>query len=449
MLAAEQTKFNLASPGSIVNALSRASANFTSGSLLARGNSFQVGVGESVKNLIIAGAPGPLRAPELVESIAVSAVLHLYDGWSYLAQALRATFRTDDSIARHLAYYGELRASLSILASYGVGIFSVTHVVVDAAENVHHFAARQGTHKIAWSALEAWGRTPYSGALIGREIQAFGRDMADWITAFQGTSTPSLIGADWVESWGIDLSTFSSDKTTRNEVTYGVDFDHAKVCHTPKTIEPWLRELWLSSEPGGTSFELLDKYLVRSTLEAIYNTKFKDPYHTLEQSTADLRDKMLEACLAIGLDSDEIVDFFIRDTCEEDLLVMKLARSRSAVQEPLQYQEVMSRTYLLLRLATASVSSLLRQASLSADDLGFWWVKTSEDSGLWDSALGLATSEEVKDLWADTYLSLGEFSECIADNPSSADSWFFFNATISKDLENLSRVEKLALWGIS
>lgn len=448
MLAApEQLKFNLASSSSIVNALSRASANFASDSFLASRNSYQVSVGESVKNLFSA-APGPLGAPELVESIAVSTILHLYDGWSYLAQALRATFRTDDSIARHLAYYGELRASLSILASYGVGVFSVTHVVVDAAEDVHKFS-KQGTHKIAWSALEAWGKTPNSGALIGREIQAFGRDMADWIMAFQGTSTPSLIGADWVESWGIDLSTFSSDKTTRNEVTYGVDFNHAKVCHTPKTIEPWLRELWLSSEPGGASFELLDRYLVRSTLEGIYNTKFKNPDHTPAQSTEDLREKMLEACLAIGLDSTEIVDFFIRDTCEEDLLVMKLARSRSNVWEPLQYQEVMSRTYLLLRLATASVSSLLRQASLSADDLGFWWVKASEASGLWDSGLGLTTAEEVKDLWADTSLSLDEFSECIADNPSSADSWFFFNKNISKDLESLSRVEKVALWGIS
>lgn len=444
---AEQLKFNLASPSSIVNALSRASANFASDSFLASSNSYQVGVGESVKNLI-AAAGGPLSAPELVESIAVSSILHLYDGWSYLAQALRATFRNDDSIARHLAYYGELRASLSILASYGVGIFSVTHVVVDAAENVHKFC-KEGTHKIAWTALEAWGKTPNSGALIGAEIQAFGRDMADWIMVFQGTSTPSLIGADWVENWGIDLSVFSSDKTTRNEVSYSVDFDHSKVCHTPKTIEPWLRELWLTSEPGGASFELLDRYLVRSTLEGIYNTKFKDPLHTPAQSKADLREKMLDACLAIGLDSDDIVDFFIRDTCEEDLLVMKLARSRSAVQAPLQYQEVMSRTYLLLRLATASVSSLLRQASLSTDDLAFWWVKTSEASGLWDSALGLTTAEEVKDLWADTSLSLDEFSECIINNPASADSWFFFNTNISKDLENLSRMEKVALWGIS
>lgn len=445
--AAAQLKFNLASPSSIVNALSRASANFASESFLANNNGYQVGVGESVKNLIAASV-GPLKAPELVESIAVSSILHLYDGWSYLAQALRATFRNDDSIARHLAYYGELRASLSILASYGVGIFSTTHVVVDAAEDVHKLC-KEGTHTIAWSALEAWGKTSISGALIGTEIQAFGRDMADWIMVFQGTSTPSLIGADWVENWGIDLSAFSSDKTTRNEVSYGVDFDHSRACHTPKTIEPWLRELWLMSEPGGASFELLDRYLVRSTLEGIYNTKFKDPLHTPEQSTADLREKMLDACIALGLVSDEIVDFFIRDACEEDLLVMKLARLRSAVHDPLQYQEVMSRTYLLLRLATASVGSLLRQASLSADDLAFWWVKMSEASGLWDSALGLTTSEEIKDLWADTLLSLDEFNECIEKNPGNADSWFFFNANISKDLESLSRIEKVAFWGIS
>ncbi|MBD8625252.1 hypothetical protein [Pseudomonas sp. CFBP 13727] len=445
--AAEQLKFNLASPSSIANALSRASANFPAESFLASSNGYQVGVGESVKKLIKT-AIGPLRAPELVESIAVSSILHLFDGWSYLAQALRATFRNDDAIARHLAYYGELRASLSILASYGVGIFSTTHVVIDAAEDVHKFS-KEGTHQVAWSALEAWGKTPYSGALIGAEIQAFGHSMADWIMVFQGTSTPSLIGADWVENWGIDLSAFSSDRATRNEVSYGVDFDHSKACHTPRTIEPWLRELWLTSEPGAASFELLDRYLVRSTLEGIYNTKFKDQLHTPEQSTADLREKMLDACIAIGQDSDDIVDFFIRDVCKEDLLVMNLARARSAVQDPLQYQEVMSRTYLLLRLATASVGSLLREASLSSNDLAFWWVKTSEASGLWDSGLGLTTAEEVKDLWADTLLSLDELSDCIAGNPTDADSWFFFNTNIPNDLEILSRMEKVALWGIS
>lgn len=445
--APEQLKFNLASPSSIVNALSRASANFASDSFLAGSNSYQVGVGESVKNLF-ATASGPLNAPDLVESIAVSSILHLYDGWSYLAQALRATFRNEDAIARHLAYYGELRASLSILASHGIGVFSTQHVVVDASEDVHKFT-KGNTHTLAWSALEAWGKTSISGILIGAEIQAFGRDMGDWIIAFQGTSTPSLVGADWVENWGIDLSAFSSDKKTRNEVSYGVDFDHSKICHTPKTIEPWLRELWLTSEPGGAPFELLDRYLVRSTLEGIYNTKFKNSLHTPEQSTADLREKMLDACITIGLDADEIVDFFIRDVCEEDLLVMKLARSRSAVQDSLQYQEVMSRTYLLLRLATASVSSLLHKASLSTDDLAFWWIKASEASGLWDGALGLTTTEEVKDLWADTSLSLDEFAECIVNNPGNADSWFFFNNNISKELESLSRVEKVALWGLS
>ena len=447
MSPAELAVFGLASPANIVNALSRASANFRLDKFLHAGNSYQVGVGASVKNLMT-GPVVSLPEPDLAESIAVSAILHLYDGWSYLAEALKATFRTDDSIARHLAYYAELRASLSVLASHGVGVFSSQHVVVGAGEQIHKFC-KGGTHLIAWEALEEWSKTGESGSLIGSEILAFGKPLNDWIMAFQGTSTPSLIGVEWVEKWGIDLSSFSADRQTRNEVSYGVDFNHLKVCHTPKTIEPWLREIWLSSEPGGSSFALLDKYLVRSTLESIYETKFRDPSHTASEVEEALTEMMMDACMAIGLDSNEIVDFFTRDSCKEDLNVMKLAKSRSAVQDPLQYQEVLSRAFLLLRLSSASVKSLLRKANLNADDLSFWWTKICESSGLWGGEEPLSTIDEVKDLWADTSVSLDEFNECLGAGANAGESWHFFNSNIPKDLENLSRVEKVALWGIS
>ncbi|HGW5540160.1 hypothetical protein IPC451_28715 [Pseudomonas aeruginosa] len=447
MLPAETAKFSLASPASIGNALSRASANFATDSFLGNANAYQVGVANLVKNLM-SGASSPINDPELVESISVSSILHVYDGWSYLAQALRAAFRAEDSIARHLAYYAELRSSLSILACHGIGIYSHQHVVVDSSEQVHKLSTR-GTHMIAWDALEEWSKTSHSGGLIGAEIQAFGQPLDSWIVSFQGTSTPSLVGIDWVTKWGIDLSSFSADRTTRNEVSYGVDFNHAKARHSPKSIEPWLRELWLSSEPGGSSFELLDKYLVRSTLEGIFEAKFKDPTHTPDQAKAALQEKMMETCIAMGAGSDEIIEFFMRDIFPDDLLVMQLAQSNSATHDPLQYQEVMSRAYLLLRLATASVRSLLRKASLTADDLAFWWVRTSEASGLWDSTLSVATTEEVKDLWADTAVSLEEFSDCVVRNPANSDSWFFFNSKIPTDLESLSRMEKVALWGIA
>lgn len=447
MTPVESAAFNLASPTDIVNALSRASANFRLNKFLDVSNSYQVGVAASVKSLM-AGAGVGVSHPDLAESVAVSSILHLYDGWSYLAEALKASFRTDDSIARHLAYYAELRASLSVLACHGVGIFGHQHIVVGSGEKIHKFS-KNGTHVAAWEALEEWSKTGESGSMIGSEIQAFGKPLNDWIVAFQGTSTPSLIGVEWVEKWGIDLCSFSADRQTRNEVSYGVDFNHLKACHTPKTIEPWLREIWLSSEPGGSSFALLDKYLIRSTLESIYESKFKDPSHTLEESRECLREKMMNACITIGLTSSDIVDFFIRDVCEEDLIVMQLAKSRSAVQDPLQYQEVLSRAFLLLRLSSASVKALLRKARLNVDDLAFWWTKTCQASGLWDYTAPLGSIDEVKDLWADTSVSLEEFSECLETSLTAGDSWHFFNLNIPRELESLSRVEKIALWGIS
>ncbi len=59
---------------------------------------------------------------DIIEVIAVRGPLHAIDGWSYFSRSLSALLSGDPHAARHLAYYAELRASLSILASTGIGV---------------------------------------------------------------------------------------------------------------------------------------------------------------------------------------------------------------------------------------------------------------------------------------------------------------------------------------
>lgn len=436
-----------ASPADVVNALSRASANFRSNRLLAHTNQFQNGVSAKVK--VLNNKHPSYTEPNLAESIAVSSILHLFDGWSYFAESLKATFRAEYAISRHLAYYGELRASMSILAAHGIGVFNSHHVVIGAGEVIHGlpWSRDSGTHQMAWDALVEWGKSSHAGQLIGNDIFAFGAPLNDWINTFQSTTTFNLYGADWVEKWGLDLKRLTKDRATRNEVSYSVCFDHTLPKQSPENIEQWLSEIWIGSEPSSAPFSMLDQYLVRSTLEGIFNTKFKDPADSEVHSAQLLKTRMENTCKALGIQRQDAIDFLTRKTNTSDLLAMTLAAGKSSVNDPMQFQEVLSRTYLLLRLATASVRSLLRKASLSADDLSFWWGHNLAEAGLWDKSCPPLDSEEAKDLWIDVSNALDEFSIHNANHPSGC--WFTVHSKIASEVESLSRMEKVALWGIS
>ena len=78
-----------------------------------------------------------IRCPlHLAQYISASSLLHSSDGWSYLGKALLSILRGDPHRAVHLAYYAELRAAVSLLATEGIGIFNNRHFVIDAPGSV-------------------------------------------------------------------------------------------------------------------------------------------------------------------------------------------------------------------------------------------------------------------------------------------------------------------------
>lgn len=69
----------------------------------------------------------------LAQYIAASVALHSNDGWSYLGRSVACLLAGDTHRALHLAYYAELRAAMSLLASAGIGIFNNQHFIVPVA----------------------------------------------------------------------------------------------------------------------------------------------------------------------------------------------------------------------------------------------------------------------------------------------------------------------------
>jgi hypothetical protein len=74
-----------------------------------------------------------MGAPQIIRVLAASAPNHCMDGWSYVSRSLSSLLAGDPHAARHLAYYAQLRAALSLLANLGVGVVDGINFAVDAS----------------------------------------------------------------------------------------------------------------------------------------------------------------------------------------------------------------------------------------------------------------------------------------------------------------------------
>ena len=143
----------------------------------------------------------PVDDADLGEYIAASAPLHCADGWSFLGRALVCHSRGDGDAARHLAYYAELRAAVSLLASEGIGIFNDQHYLIDNSGHCQRLYG-PGTHEIAWQTLDFWGSLAQSTTLLAAVLSSAGLPLSDCLDDFGARSSVRPIGGDWLNVWG-------------------------------------------------------------------------------------------------------------------------------------------------------------------------------------------------------------------------------------------------------
>ena len=80
-----------------------------------------------------------INALDIAGYIAASVTLHCFDGWSFLTHATSCLLDGDVSAAVHMAYYAEIQAEMSLLASDGIGVFSGKHIWLDNSGHTHEF----------------------------------------------------------------------------------------------------------------------------------------------------------------------------------------------------------------------------------------------------------------------------------------------------------------------
>ncbi|MDO9035051.1 MAG: hypothetical protein Q7U51_07610 [Methanoregula sp.] len=384
---------------------------------------------------------------DLSEYISASVPLHCIDGWSYLGRAIECHCRGDIANSKHLAYYAELRATMSILASQGIGIFNKRHVVVDSNSECIGLYTETGTHIAAWLLLEEWASSNSAKNLITSVIQPRNIPLSNWLSSFSGTSSYQMTINKLLKRWGLDLQIFGTcDKDARNESSYRpqriINTNAQNFNHDLN----YLCEFWDVFEYTGSGFEKLDYYLLRLSLTEIFATVNKnqnfqsDPnlYKQFESRVNSLIDNL-------GIKGDEKIRIqnLLTNLNGKNPLVIEEANKQDPLDSYNQHVQMLSRASLLLRIASGASANLFSQAKFPVDDLKFWWNPFGIERGLWKPD---EEPDDFGDLWEDISDILNR-TWGYAKEPGMSLCNLHQKQNETYSVAKLGECERIALWG--
>lgn len=381
----------------------------------------------------------------LSQYIAASCLLHCTDGWSYLGGAITSLLRGDPHRSRHLAYYAELRAAMSLLATEGVGIFKNRHFVINGPNSVERLQGKHGTHEFAWNCLEYWGSQRKSADLFAQVVRPYGRSLDDWLAPEGGAVAVGPRAQAWFRQWGMDLKILADDQDARNESSYRPDGLPEAWRIDPSASLRFAREIWSALEPSpGSAFENIDRHILRIALEGLFKGQSgHDPSNEPDLFKQFVSGIVGRQNLSSSL-HNKWIDFFVRKIAAEDLSIFEYSRQKPEIKEG-SHTAIISRAALLLRMASGSTARQMQASGFSAESITFWWEGIGHGRGLWD---GDRDAGGLLDLWADIEQSLSEIVSFQGRHAPADQSFFQIGSELGPILVSLGSCERVAIWSV-
>jgi len=382
---------------------------------------------------------GRLRSPrQLAQYVAASSILHCADGWSYLGKSLSSLMRGDPHRCRHLAYYAELRAALSLLAGEGIGIFQNQHFAFDGQNSVSRLQTTKPTHQVVWSCLDYWAQQKRSGNLFARIIRPYGRTLDEWLGPLGGSKVVAPQARAWFRQWGFDLKTLADDRDARNVSSYRPDGIPNSWTVRAEEILRFAGDIWTALEPASNSiFEVIDAHILRIALETAFQGV---------QPSVQYRNWVRTAVSYEGLPAEverRWLQFLTRQIDKDDICIFPYSREPSEGDRT-SHLGIVARAMFLLRVATGAAAELIRQAGFSASATAFWWESLGQSRGLWEGKRDGA----LIDLWADVAPLLQE-SAAFQRKYQNADQTFYrIQHELGPTLIGLGSCERVAVWSL-
>jgi hypothetical protein len=387
-----------------------------------------------------------INASHLTRYIAASTFIHCFDGWAFLSDAVDCLMDGDVGAAVHLAYYAELRAVMSFLASEGFGVFRTRHFWLDAA-GASQTVSNIPTHDVVWLALREWATVPNKGATLLELIRVGGRTIRDWLNGAGhvfGAAVLATLAADWLDAWSLDLVMLADDHLLRNEVSYrpqGIDGRRQR--RDLKEVLSAVTDYWRACEPvGNDRFQLLDLHLLRLAIERTFQAQHG---HRARGAAYTAFLQGVAATLAVPWHS-LAMQFLRRASAPTRHPLFSYARQQSQAGNSASFRPLpmIARALLLLRLAAAACQHIVQHSGISSADAAFYWMELGNDIGLW--ATGNQAVVPV-DLWADIppVLAAVDGWRNATPNPCNVND---ASQAIAGDLWTLKQFNRVATWGV-
>lgn len=377
-----------------------------------------------------------------VETVAFSGPTHCIDGWSYASRALAALLAGDTHAARHLAYYAQLRAGLSILASVGVGVFNGINFAVQKDGSVVRIdptikasTSGMGTHEVVWEALQAWVTDTKSAEEFLRLLLIRNVSVFDCVDTVWPSFNSQAVADQLINAWGLDLKRGKDEHRYRKISSY-VPQAFNPMHWNPGTTSDLISDFWHLFEPSsGPGFDRLDAFLLRSAFrrqnsivagkQAMKNGRLPDRYPDLPDSVKSIAS----------------LDFFLglEDPAEPRLI--QLARETT---NPALPEEMIARSVLLLRAALSLNHSNFAAAGLAGGGVALrpWLDQIAIQRGFFDPNSAL---QEMSDLWSDVQLALEDMENGMNPPAACLHEWF---ARRPIGLPTVTEAERVGLWSL-
>lgn len=415
-------------------------------SWLGRTNRYRQNTIERLDSDLNPNKKGIVNNSNLRQYIAASGPIHCLDGWGFLGRAMICHVQGDLDVSRHLAYYAELRAAMSLLAMQGIGIFSGRHMLVDATGTCIQFGRRLTTHKVAWLVLDHWSGLTRSMNVLSAAVSPYGIPFANWLDAFGAGTLLRPMASVWFTRWGLDLKYFSYDRDARNESSYRPTKIDTRDHISAIGISKFLAAFWRAYEPA-TSYQpvVLDRHLLRQGIESAFEAlSGKKPVNAPVDFEFRAK-KMIELLNPPGAPAEVLLDFLMRRSEPDTNVILEEASRITKLQDPRHHLQVMSRAVLLLRVATGTCGGLFQKAGYKRSDLEFWWQDLGKNLGFWDNS---NLPDNLTDLWGDVEDVLSSLEQWISDHDHNNPSMFTFKSNKNSNLDVLSNCERIGLWGL-
>lgn len=389
------------------------------------------------------------KQQNLSHYIAASATIHCIDGWGFLGTSLSALLRGDSYTAVHMAYYAELRAAMSGLASDGICVLKNKHASIIGPNVADRLPGSAPTHEFAWLALQEWAGKPSVADLMAETITPFLIPLREWFASLPGNYKLQPVAQQWVKKWGLDLRRMADntrgDRQARNDVSYRPTMLLGQAPVDAASAVRFVRALWGHCEPVGSSkFEQLDRLLLRASVRAVFEGRNGNAASSANPEFQAFVDRLVDAQnFPAARAADEAKAFLKSDPKSEPENILHIA-SLPITDHPHAHLGVIARAFLLSRISTGIIDYTLAQAGVTSSDLSFWKRNLNASRGVSPDGV---VPDPATDLWADIAVALEDIESFPTDTANDA-TYAKLRSEYERPIVQLTGLEAIPMWAI-